>query len=593
MTDIATLNAQQMRMAEELLFSGKRLPSFAKALFFGLFDADRVLPYPRVNPSESNRVETLVNELKAWADTHLDPAAIDRNQDIPADVVAGLGKLGVLGCTISEEYGGLGLTQYGYCRLVEEIARRCGSTALFVNAHQSIGLKALLLFGTKEQRDRWLPPLARGEALAAFALTEPNAGSDAAGIETRAVYDPARNAYVINGKKQWITNGGIADILTVMTQTTVETKNGPQDKVTAFLVTPDMPGFVVTDVALEKVGMRGTKTAKLSFENLVVPAENILGKLGAGLKMALTVLDFGRTTFGAGCTGNCKELLERATRHAMERHQFKRPLASFGLVKEKLAKMAALVYAMDAATHLTAGLLDRGEEDFMLETAILKVFASDCQWRICYDAMQVLGGRSFFTDEPYERMMRDARLNTIGEGSNEVLRAFIAIVGMRDVGMQLKDVADSVTSPLRALGKLLGIGKTALERAMKTPAIPVRAHQLQNEARRLGEAVRRFGFSVQRAVIQHRENIVEQQMLLDRLTNTVIALYTATAVISKLDSELAMANGNTEATANDLSAGRLYCAMAFETIDRSLDSLFKNNDTEIYGLSDRLTGYRG
>ncbi|MBX7254894.1 MAG: acyl-CoA dehydrogenase family protein [Candidatus Hydrogenedentes bacterium] len=593
MTDIATLNEQQMRMAEELLFSGKRLPSFVKALFFGLFDAERVLPYPNVGDEERSRVDRLVRELNAWADEHLDPVAIDRNENIPEDVIAGLGKLGVLGCTISDEYGGLGLTQFGYCRLVEEIARRCGSTALFVNAHQSIGLKALLLFGTKEQRERWLPPLARGEALAAFALTEPNAGSDAAGVETRAVYDPARNAYVINGKKQWITNGGIADILTVMAQTTVETKNGPQDKVTAFLVTPDMPGFVVTDVALEKVGMRGTKTAKLSFENLVVPAENILGKLGAGLKMALTVLDFGRTTFGAGCTGNCKEMVERATKHAMERHQFQRPLASFGLVKEKLAKMAALVYAMDAATYLTAGLLDRGEEDFMLETAIIKVFASDCQWKICYDTMQILGGRSFFTDEPYERMMRDARLNTIGEGSNEVLRAFIAIVGMRDVGMQLKDVADSVTSPLRALGKAFGIGKTALERAMKTPAIPVRAYQLQDEAKKLGEAVRRFGFSVQRAVIRHRENIVEQQMLLDRLTNAVIALYTVTAVISKLDGLLANADGKSDAIANDLAVGKLYCTMAFETIDRSLDALFKNNDAEIYGISDRLTGYRG
>ncbi len=593
MTDIAALNEQQMRMAEELLFSGKRLPSFAKALFFGLFDAERVFPYPQVSAEEKSRVAVLVRDLNAWAGEHLDAAAIDRKEDIPNDVIEGLGKLGVLGCTISQEYGGLGLTQYGYCRFVEEIARRCGSTALFVNAHQSIGLKALLLFGTKEQRERWLPPLARGEILAAFALTEPNAGSDAAGVETRAVYDPARNAYVINGKKQWITNGGIADILTVMAQTTVETKNGPQDKVTAFLVTPDMPGFVVTDAALEKVGMRGTKTAKLSFENLVVPAENILGKLGGGLKMALTVLDFGRTTFGAGCTGNCKDMVERAIKHSMERHQFQRPLASFGLVKEKLAKMSALVYAIDAVTYLTAGLLDRGEEDFMIETAIVKVFASDCQWKICYDTMQVLGGRSFFTDEPYERMMRDARLNTIGEGSNEVLRAFIAIVGMRDVGMQLKDVADSVASPLRALGKAFGIGKTTLERIMKTPAIPVRSHQLQAEARKLGESVRRFGLSVQRAVIRYREGIVEQQMVLDRLTTAVIALYTASAVIGKLDGELAQSDGKHDAVANDLAVGKLYCSMAFETLDHALDTLFKNNDAEIYGVSDRLTGYRG
>ncbi len=589
MSNEAALQEKQIEMAKELLFSGERLPSFAQGLFIGQFDAARVFPFPVVNAAEKDRADEFCKRLNAWMDTAVDADAIDRTANIPDSVVRGLGDLGVLGCTISKEYGGLEFSHYAYCRMVEEIARRCGALTLFVNAHQSIGMKALLLYGSKEQRDRWLPPLARGEVLAAFALTEPNAGSDANGIETRAIYDPARKAYVINGKKQWITNGGIADILTVMAQTEVDTPRGRKDRVTAFIVTPDMPGFKVTDAALEKVGMRGSKTAKIEFEDLVVPEENILGTVGGGLKIALNVLNFGRTTFGAGCTGNCKDMLERATAHAIDRHQFGQPLAAFGLVKEKIATMAALTYAIEASTYLTAGLLDRDEEDFKLETAIVKVFASEAQWRICYEAMQILGGRSLFTDQPFERYMRDARLNTIGEGANEVLRTFlIAAVGLGDIGLKVEQMLES-KSKIGGFGRLLGFGASSIERMLKTPTVPVQSPELRGEADRLASATRRFGIAVMRALATHRKAVVKKQMLCNRIADCVIALYTATAVIGKLDSDLARSNGTKDRLANDIAVAKLYCAMAFEKIDQSLDTLFKNNDDQFEAVSDRLT----
>ncbi len=585
----AALQEKQIEMAKELLFSGERLPSFAQGLFIGQFDHARVFPFPEVDAAEKQRAEEFCKRLNAWMDEHVDADAIDREANIPDAVIRGLGELGVLGCTISKEYGGLEFSHYAYCRMVEEVARRCGSLTLFINAHQSIGMKALLLYGSKDQKDRWLPPLARGEVLAAFALTEPNAGSDANGVETRAVYDPSRKAYVINGKKQWITNGGIADILTVMAQTEVDTPKGKQDRVTAFLVTPDMPGFKVTDVALEKVGMRGTKTAKLEFDNLVVPEENILGALGGGLKIALNVLNFGRTTFSAGCTGNCKDMIERAIAHAKERHQFGKPLAAFGLVKEKIATMAALTYAVEASTYLTAGLLDRGEEDFKLETAIIKCFASEAQWRICYEAMQILGGRSFFTDQPFERYMRDARLNTIGEGANEVLRTFlIAAVGLGDIGLKVEGMLES-KNKIGGLGKLLGFGASSIERMLKTPTVPVKSQELRGEADQLATATRRFGVAVMRALATHRKAVLDKQMLCNRISDCVIALYTASAVISKLDSDITRANGSKDRLANDIAVAKLYCAMAFEKIDHSLESLFKNNDDQIEGVSDLLT----
>ena len=288
------------------------------------------------------------------------------------------------------------MSQYAYCNASELLSRHCGSTALFVNAHQSVGLKAILLFGTEEQKKRWLPALAKGDEIAAFSLTEPNAGSDAAGIETKAIYDPKERVYRITGNKQWTTNGSIAKVLTVMAKTPIETSFGIEEKITAFIVTPEMKGFEVVDPSLEKVGMRGTKTSNLRFSNMAVPEENILGPKGKGLKVCLTVLDYGRTTFGATCTGAAKYLLQRAISHAKTRHQFKRPLSSFPLIKKKLAKMAALTQAMDATTYLTAGLLDKGQSDIMLEASILKVFASEALWKIVYETMQIFGGRSFF-----------------------------------------------------------------------------------------------------------------------------------------------------------------------------------------------------
>jgi acyl-CoA dehydrogenase family protein 9 len=585
------MDNDQRRLAEELLFSSGKKPSFAKKLFFGVFDPHQILPFPSISNEEKARSETFVEAVKQYAEKNVDPVKIDRQASVPDQVIEGLARMGVMGLTVPKEYGGLGMSQYAYCRTTETLASRCASTALVVNVHQSIGLKALLLFGTPEQRSRWLPPLAKGEQLAAFSLTEPNAGSDANGIETRAVYDPTLNIYRINGRKQWTTSGSISQILTVMARTEIDTPQGKQDKITAFLVTPDMPGFKILDPALEKVGFRGTRTANLEFRNMEVPAANILGPPGAGLKVCLTVLDYGRVTFGASCTGIGKTLLKRTIEHAKTRIQFKRPLASFALVKQKIANMSALVYAMDATTYLTAGLIDAGVEDIMLEAAMLKVFASDSLWSVIYDTMQIFGGRSLFTDAPFERAMRDARLNMIGEGSNEVLRAFIGAVGIRDIGMELQGVVEALSSPITSFETLSSFSVKSFRR-WGASRVPVNSQHLQKEAAALSKAIRRFGIAVVRVLAKHREDVIERQMTLDRLSTIAMAIYTTTAVISKLDSELIKVRGDAKAVSNDVAIGKYYCHMAMETVERTLNSLFSNYDIDIESLSDQITGVK-
>ena len=273
-----TDRAKQLAEANEVLGDRPVAISFAKELFFGRYRSDALPPYP--DPSADPRADRSVADLAAFCKQEVDPVAIDRGAEIPDAVVRGLGWLGVLGACMPKEFGGGGFSQASYCRMIEVLGGHCGSTALFVNAHHSIGPRALVLFGTPEQQARYLPKLASGEWISAFALTEPEAGSDAANVQTTATPTADGKGYVLNGEKRWITNGGIAQVLTVMARTPVP--GSSETKITAFLVTPDMPGFEVVEARMPKCGVRGTATARLAFRDMFVPKENILGDVGQG-----------------------------------------------------------------------------------------------------------------------------------------------------------------------------------------------------------------------------------------------------------------------------------------------------------------------
>ncbi|MCM8539822.1 MAG: acyl-CoA dehydrogenase family protein [Lentisphaeraceae bacterium] len=583
------LDEEQMKMAEELLFQEALPMSFAKSMFFGRFDPSKALPYSKLKDEEVSRFNEFMNRLRMYLDENLNPAEIDKNAEIPREVIKGLGDVGLLGMTVPVEYGGQGFSQHAYCKAIEEVGSRCGATAVFVNAHHSIGLRTLLIFGTEEQKKTWLPSLCSGEKICAFALTEPNAGSDVSNIETVAEYDPETDTYVINGKKQWITNGGMSDVLTVMAQTEVETKNGKAMKVSAFLVTNDMEGFVVTEKALEKVGIRGTWTAKLEFHNMRVPAANIVGKKGAGLSIPLGILNFGRITFGASCTGAAKFCMEHAISHASKRVQFKRPIGSFGLIKEKLSMISAMSYAMDAGTYLTASMFDRGVKDYMLEAAMIKVFASEALWEIINETIQVYGGKAFFTDHPFERMMRDARLNSIGEGANEVLHNFIGLVGMREVGLSLQRLEEKAHH-LTEIGSFLTGSIGTLWSMFKSPEIPLKVNELSEELDELKSLYRKFHWAVTKLLARYKEEVVEAQLDVKRISDMAIALYTSTAVIIKWENDAHDQNSDKDQLKVDLQRAKYYLHMAFDKFEKSIASIKSNRDDETCSLSDMLTG---
>ena len=587
-TPIEFQRAQQVRATEELLFTGAQQPGLAKGLFLGRFLADRVMPYPVLAAAEHARLEDTLAPLRAFLDTHLDAAAVDRQADIPRAVIDGLAGLGVFGMTAPASVGGGGFSQLAYCRVMEEIGSRCASTGIFVNVQHSVGMRALLLFGTPEQQRRWLPPLIRGEQLAAFALTEVEAGSDAANVQTRAVPSADGSHFLLTGEKRYITSGALAQVLTVMARTPVPGTD--TTAVTAFLVTPDMPGFSVTEARMEKLGIRGTATARLAFHNMPVPKENILGAPGKGLKVALTVLDFGRVTFGACCTGAAKTCLRLALEHAHTRRQFGRALGEFELIRKKLARMAAAAYAMEAMTTVTAALIDRGAEDYLLETAMLKVFSTEALWLLVNDAFQIHGGAAYFTDRPLERMLRDARINQIGEGANEVLTSFIALVGARGPGRQFQELWEALHHPWGVFRKAWLLGLDRVGAAVRAPDVPVRCPQLEPFARQLGELLRGLSVAVDRALIKHREAILDRQLVQERLARAAMELFASACVLSRWDSEMQAAPGVLPEAEGAHSLAEFFLRGSFRRCRRALAELHDNDDAALLAAADWVLG---
>ena len=580
---------KEIQQAEELLFTGRQELGFAKGLFLGNFVADWAMPYPKIPDARQAELDRALTEVRQFLDDHLDPEAIDRQADIPRDVIDGLGRAGVLGMTAPTEVGGRGFSQMMYCKVLEEIGARCASTAVFTNAHHSIGIRALLLFGTREQKAKWLPKLMNGEQLAAFALTESEAGSDAANVQTQARPSEDGSHFILNGEKRYITNASIAQVLTVMARTPVPGKEG-KTAITAFLVTPDMPGFEMIEARMPKLGIRGTATGRFRLNNVRVPKENILGPLGKGLRVALTVLDFGRTTFGACCTGGAKTCLRLAVEHATNRRQFNKSLGDFDLVKKKIARIAADVYAMEAMTQVTASLIDRGLEDYMLETAMLKVFTTDRLWDAVNDAFQIHGGSAYFDTSPLGRILRDARINQIGEGSNEVLTSFIALVGMRGPGMELKEVYDTLVKPWRPdRAKAWGAGLKRLGAAVKIPDVPVRNDLLKSYAAQLGRLVWRFNLSVDKALIAHREPVMDMQLIQERIANAAMEIFAATCVLSRWDSELSAVARNGQDSSDHMAAD-LFVRRAFRKTRQFLRGLGDNDDAALLATADAVLG---
>uniref|UniRef100_A0A673IEL9 Acyl-CoA dehydrogenase family member 9, mitochondrial-like n=1 Tax=Sinocyclocheilus rhinocerous TaxID=307959 RepID=A0A673IEL9_9TELE len=374
------------------------------------------------------------DQTKAFLLLEIDSTKIDHEAVIPPETLNGLKELGLFGIQIPEEYGGLGLSNTMYARL-GEITSLDGAIAVTLAAHQAIGLKGILIAGNDDQKAKYLPKLATGEHIAAFCLTEPGSGSDAASIQTRATLTEDGKHFLLNGTKFWISNGGWADIMTVFARTEVVDKDGQKkDKITAFIVERAFCG-VTSGKPEDKLGIRGSNTCEITFEDTKVPIENVIGEVGGGFKVAMNILNNGRFSMGSAGAGLIKRLIELTSEYACTRKQFSRSLSEFGMIQDKFATMTLNAFVMESMAYLTAGMMDRpGVPDCSLEAAMVKVFSSEGSWICVSEALQVLGGLGFTKNYPYERYLRDCRILQIFEGTNEILRMYIALTGMQYAG---------------------------------------------------------------------------------------------------------------------------------------------------------------
>jgi alkylation response protein AidB-like acyl-CoA dehydrogenase len=354
--------------------------------------------------------------VRDFVNSEIKPIAskIDEDEEIPKDLIKKLGENGILGVAFPEEYGGAGFGEVGYCLSQEEIARGCMSTATMIGAHQSIGANTIYLGGSEEQKQKYLVPLASGEKLGAFCLTEAQAGSDSFNLRTKA--DLEGDEWVINGEKLWITNGSIADIVSVFART--------EKGIAAFIVETDNPGFTAGPPE-KKMGIRGSKTNAITFDNARIPKENLIGHDGRGFLLAMKTLDAGRLGLGAACLGAAKELLELSTQYAKQRKQFDQAISQFQAIQHMLAEMAIIIYNMESIVYRTAVDYDLGKK-ISTQSAIVKYYCSESLDKIADLAVQVHGGMGYSRELPIERFYRDSRINKIFEGTNEIQKGIIA-----------------------------------------------------------------------------------------------------------------------------------------------------------------------
>src|SRR5215212_7511478 len=482
--------------------------SFSKSLFLGEIHEELVFPFPKPDADEQDRIREKVRQAREFAKDY-DPRKAEEDRWVGDDKIAELGERGLLGLYVPTEYGGAGLTQTGYCRVSEEFAQIDPTLTVILGVHQSIGMKGIVMFGNDEQKARLLPDLTSGRKLAAFALTETNAGSDANGIESRAVRQPD-GSWKLNGEKRYIGNGSKAGVLVTFARAEV---NG-EDRHIALILEQGMKGLEVGE-RYDTMGLRANDLRRLRFDDVRIPPENVLGEPGEGFRIAMHVLNNGRMSLGTGSVGGAKRVLDLAIKHVKERRQFDTALADFELVQDKIGWMVSYLFGLESMAYLTTGMVDAGVPDYSVESAICKVAATEFTWYQVNRALQLAGGQGYMRDEPYEKILRDLRIFPIFEGANDVMREFIALSGVQPLGEELKDLGDlGFSDPIHSIGVLARYVGSRVDRQLRPQRITKAHDELSKLADDVGDQVGQLRSVSEGLLRKHGKGIVAKQFQL-------------------------------------------------------------------------------
>lgn len=557
--------------------------SFAKNLFFGEILEENLFPYPAMRERDREMLGMMVDSIDQFLDGKAkDFREYDRAAEQPAEYIQALRDMGLFGLIIPEQHGGLELSNAAYARVLSQTSSHDSSTSLTIGAHSSIGMKGLLLWGTEAQKARYLPRLATGEMIAAFCLTESGAGSDAAAVRTKAVKN-ADGSWTLDGEKIWITNGGIAQFYTVFAKT-----DSPEGKMTAFIVEAGWPG-VSHGPHEDKMGIRASSTTTVAFAGVRVPAENMLGPEGKGFKVAMSILNNGRTGLGGGAVGGMKKLLRLCTEQARNRRQFERPIAEFGLVREKIAQIAVDCFAAESAVWMVAHYIDSGAQDYSVEAAISKVFASDAIQRAAHEALQIAAGNGFMREFPYEMITRDSRILSIFEGTNEILRLYIALSGLKDVGATLSGLSAAVNDifndPIKGFGVLSAYARGRLSQATGIGTDVIR-QPLSPALRKVADCYQKHAVALGAAsdalLRKHGKKIADAQYAQKRIADMAIDLFVGLCTLSRADT---LEKAGAPDAKHAVAIATIFMKQARRRLVRNERALQRNEDDDVDALA--------
>jgi len=550
--------------------------SFVMNMFLGKVDTTQIIPYPNaLNEDQEEFLSELIDPFDKFLSEVNDPAKNDELAEIEEHTYEGLKEMGAFGIQVPEEMNGLGLNNTQYARLAEIVGRHDLGVGIAIGAHQSIGFKGILLDGNQEQKEKYLPRLATGEILAAFCLTESTSGSDAASIQTRAEKSECGGHYILNGGKIWISNGGIAEIFTVFAKMKMTKEDGTEvDKISAFIVERSFGG-VTNGPPEKKMGIKGSNTAEVYFDNVKIPAENLLGQEGEGFKVAMNILNNGRFGMGASLSGTMRAMIEKAADHVATRTQFGSKLHEYQGIKEKLAQMMIRHYVTESMAYIICGSMDSGFKDFQMEAAVSKIFASEAAWYVTDETIQILGGMGYMKDCGVERVLRDLRIFRIFEGTNDILRLFLALTGMQFYGKTMAAVTKAMKSPLTNLPTLLSFGNSYVTRRIKhklgmpfdTTLVEKSHDDVKNSAKLTSHAVAAFSLVVEDFAIKHGKKFIHMQSHQNLLANSVIDIFGMVAVLSRASKAL---SEGTAGAQHEADMCNIWCNDAYKRVQDNL-----------------------
>jgi len=559
--------------------------SFSKSLFLGEIHEEIVFPFPKPDDSEQEKIRGLCQAMREVAAEMIDPREVEEKRWIGDETIAAMGERGLMGLYVPEEYGGQGLSQTGYCRVSEVFAQVDPTLSVIMGVHQSIGMKGIVIFGTDEQKARFLPDLASGRKLAGFALTEPDAGSDVHGMHTRAERE-ADGAWRVNGMKHYIGNGEKGSTFV----TFAATEHDGERRHTAFILEKGMEGFEVGK-RFDTMGLRGNDLRELHLNGVRVPPENVLGEPGDGFKIAMHILNNGRMSLGTGSVGGAKFLLDRTIEHVKERKQFGQPIADFELVQDKVGWMVSYLFGIESMAYLTCGLVDKGLPDYSLESAMVKVSSTEFLWYAVNRSLQLKGGAGYMRDEPYEKVLRDTRIFPIFEGSNDVMRAFVALSGMKPVGERLKGLGGvNLGDPIGSIGVLADYVAGRVQREMRPDRITKAHADLDSIAAPVTDQVKRLASTSESLLREHKGEIIRRQFQQKRLSDAVSDIYAQIAVLSRATAHLH--EHGVEPSGQERYIAKSFCTRAARRVDSNLDQV-ENNDDESQIAIAKLAYKRG